>query len=143
MLSADSLPSFGQSPMLAVDLRGEDGPSRAGRRPGEPAADDLLGRARARSAVDVGGVEEVDARLVGDVHDRVRVLLRVWGRSSSCRGRVGRLEAGPAESVKSIRAAFHLRAAAAIEVPGVASGCRGPGLIKRLDPWLRIDCRVI
>ena len=44
---------------------------------GEPAPDDLLGAAAMPlTAVAVGGVEEVDARVEGAVHDGVRVLFR-------------------------------------------------------------------
>src|SRR5204863_2921426 len=42
--------------------------------PGEPAPDDRLGEAAA-VAVDVGGVEEVDAEVEGSVHDPVTLVL--------------------------------------------------------------------
>ena len=59
---------------------------------GEPAADDLLGDALALlPAVDVGGVEEVDALLEGPVHDRVGVLL------GGLRTEVHRAQAQPAD----------------------------------------------
>jgi hypothetical protein len=62
---------------LLVDLGGDHGPVAAPAALREPAPDDLLGQALAgMPAVDVGGVEEVHALLVGAVHDREGVLLR-------------------------------------------------------------------
>jgi hypothetical protein len=47
---------------------------------GQPAADDLLGQALAHlPPIDVGGVKEVDAQLVGPVHDAEAVGLRGVG----------------------------------------------------------------
>ena len=61
---------------VAVELGREDGALAALAALREPAADDLLRRAAsALAAVDVRGVEEVDAELVGAVHDRERVGL--------------------------------------------------------------------
>src|SRR5439155_1482430 len=55
---------------LPVDLGGQDDALAAAAALGEPAPDDLLGHALARPpAVDVGGVEEVDAELQRPVHD--------------------------------------------------------------------------
>src|SRR5207253_1119898 len=63
----------------AIDLGGDDGLLAPAAALGEPAADDLLGRADAALAVHltvaVGRVEEVDAELVGTVHDPDAVLL--------------------------------------------------------------------
>src|SRR4029079_690644 len=58
---------------LAVDLGGEDGSLPSPTAGGEPAAEDPLGATPL--AVDVGRVEEVDAVVVGRVHDLVRVGL--------------------------------------------------------------------
>ena len=77
---------------VAVELGREDRTLAPSAALGEPAPDDLLGDALALlPAVDVRGVEEVDAVLVRAVHDRVASPPR-WspGRSSSCRGRAGR-----------------------------------------------------
>src|SRR5207237_10363377 len=53
-----------------VDLGGEDDALAAPAALRQPASDDLLGDALAGApAVDVGGIEEVDAELEGAVHD--------------------------------------------------------------------------
>jgi hypothetical protein len=60
---------------LPVDLGGQDDLLPATAALGEPAADDLLGDTlTGLPAVDVGGVEEVDAQLEGLVHDGERRL---------------------------------------------------------------------
>src|SRR5688572_1786404 len=64
----------GPAPHLAIDLGGDDGPLPPAAAAGEPVADDGFRLARL-AAVAVGGVEEVDPLLMGDVHDGVRVLL--------------------------------------------------------------------
>ena len=75
MLSADSLPSLGQSPMSPYSLVASTVRSR---RP-PPLANQLPTMVSVAPlpllSVDVGGVEEVDALVVGGVHDRVRVGL--------------------------------------------------------------------
>jgi hypothetical protein len=61
---------------VAVDLGGEDGLVAMRGALREPVADDLLGTALVLApAVHVGGVEEVDARVEGRIHDRVGVGL--------------------------------------------------------------------
>ena len=58
---------------VAVELRGEHRLLTPSTALGEPAADDLLGRATPLgAAVDVGRVEEVDSGLQGRVHDGKR-----------------------------------------------------------------------
>ena len=76
----------------AVDLGGQHGLLAALAALGEPGAEHLLGAALAGvEAVDVGGVEEVDALGERPVHDRVRVgSPRSSSRSSWCRDRAGR-----------------------------------------------------
>ena len=94
----------GPVPHGPVQLGGQHGPLPPAAAAREPVTDDLLGPARmrfvvladlpgrgGRPAVAVGGVEEVDADLVGVIHDRVRF----GGRGQ--RPEVHRAEAQPAD----------------------------------------------
>ena len=68
----------------------------------EPAADDLLGAARggevAAERIDVGGVEERDARVGGVVEDRARrVLVDLQAEGHRAEADARHLEAGAAE----------------------------------------------
>src|SRR5204863_8216220 len=75
MWRAESPPSFGHSLIGPNTFVASTTFSR--RPPPEPVPDDRLGGPGAlRSAVAVGGVEEVDAELDCAIHDHERVLLR-------------------------------------------------------------------
>jgi len=79
MWTADSRTSFGPEPFARTLWW----PARCGRADAvlcEPTADDLLGDATTGlPAVDVGGVEEVEAELERSVHDREALALsRLW-----------------------------------------------------------------
>ncbi len=89
----------GPLPHVAVQLGGEDGPLAAAAALREPAADDLFGAALVLGpAVDVGGVEEVDALLVGGVHDLVGVgLFGVRAEVHGAQAQAGDGQAGTAE----------------------------------------------
>ena len=85
------------APHFAVDLGGNDGPLPPAATPGEPVADDGFRLARL-AAVAVGGVEEVDPRLMGVVHDGVRVFLGGSGPEvHRAETKSGDLKAGTAE----------------------------------------------
>ena len=80
MFRAESLSWLGQAVAVGahvpVDLGGEDDLVAAVAALREPGAEDLLGAALVLApAVDVRGVEEVDARLQGGVHEGVAVAL--------------------------------------------------------------------
>jgi hypothetical protein len=78
----------------------------------------------------VGGVEEVDSRLVGDVHDGVRVFLGGSGPEvHRAETKPGDSEAGTAQIGEIHMAAFHLRAAGGSTppAPGAGISTRGGG----------------
>ena len=83
----------------AVELGREDGLVAALAALREPRAEDLLGPAAVLApAVHVGGVEEVDAVLVGLVHDRVRGgLVGLRTEVHRPEDEPGHAQAGPAE----------------------------------------------
>ena len=81
----------------AVNLGGQDGPLPPAAAAGEPVPQNGFCLARL-GAVAVGGVEEVNPRLVGNVHDRVRVVLGGLGPEvHGAETKSGDLKAGTAE----------------------------------------------
>jgi hypothetical protein len=121
MFSADNLPSSGPAPHLPVDLGGNNGPLPPAAACGEPVADDGFCLARL-AAVAVGGVEEIDARLVGDVHDGVRVFLRRSGPEvHRAKTKSGNFEAGTAEIGEVHSGSLSPPRSGGMAVPGVAS----------------------
>ena len=76
MLSAELRLWFGHLLISAVEFGGENDLLAAPAALRKPTADDLLGDAFAHlPAVDVGGIEEVDARVDRGIHDAERVSL--------------------------------------------------------------------
>jgi hypothetical protein len=87
----------GPAAHLAVDLGGNDSAVAPAPAAGEPVADDGFGFARL-TAVAVGGVEEVNTRIVGEVHDVVRVFLGGSGPEiHRAKTKSGDLKAGTAK----------------------------------------------
>ena len=77
---------------VAVDLGGEDDLFPAPAALGKPAPDDLLGDAFADlPAIDIGGVEKVDAQFEGFIHDGKRIGL------AGLRAEVHRAQAQPGD----------------------------------------------